>query len=205
LGWGNFFYTRLKQEITASLKIFSAGIIACMSLKKQEHAQSSLETMAKAHLKIREEVFKIEVEVLSEGKLPTKAHPSDAGWDLYATSDIALYPGQVIKHPLNIKLKLPKNSWAEITTKSGLGSKGQLVYAGVIDEAYRGVPHVVMTNVKHRLENGSVNTEPLIIRAGEKVAQLIMNPYSSSFFVEKVEKVINDTDRGSGGFGSSGK
>ncbi len=151
------------------------------------------------------ETYELEVEVLEDGKLPTKAHATDAGWDLYATCDIHLYPGQVIRHPLNIKLKLPRSSWAEITTKSGLGSKGQLVYAGVIDEAYRGVPHVVMTNVMHVNERGMRMNDPLIIKKGEKVAQLIMNPYSSSYFITQVDKVDTNTDRGAGGFGSSGK
>ena len=77
--------------------------------------------------KIHEDAFKIEVEVCDGGKLPSKAHRTDAGWDLYATDDITLYPGSVIKHPVNIRMKLPPGTWAEITTKSGLGSKGQLV------------------------------------------------------------------------------
>lgn len=159
--------------------------------------------------KVRETVFKIEVEVLDGGKMPTKAHPTDAGWDLYATSDIVLHPGQVLKHPLNIRLKLPAGTWAEITTKSGLGSKGQLVYAGVIDEAYRGVPHVVMTNVKHTIWDDKLglqpNEEPLVIKKGEKLAQLIMNPYTPHYFMVQVDKVDTNTDRGAGGFGSSGK
>lgn len=158
---------------------------------------------------LQEEAFKIDVEVLEGGKMPTKAHASDAGYDLYATSDIALYPGQVLKHPLNIKLKLPKSTWAEITTKSGLGSKGQLVYAGVIDQDYRGVPHVVMTNVNiisHIDEDGFpiMRTEPIVIKKGEKVAQLIMNPYSSNFYMVQVDKVDTNTSRAEGGFGSTG-
>jgi dUTP pyrophosphatase len=158
---------------------------------------------------LQEEAFKIDVEVLEGGKMPTKAHASDAGYDLYATSDIALYPGQVLKHPLNIKLKLPKSTWAEITTKSGLGSKGQLVYAGVIDQDYRGVPHVVMTNVNiisHIDEDGFpiMRTEPIVIKKGEKVAQLIMNPYSPNFYMVQVDKVDTNTSRAEGGFGSTG-
>lgn len=156
------------------------------------------------HRMIFESCYKIRVEVLEGGKLPTKAHKTDAGWDVYATSDITLYPGQVLKHPLNIKLHLPEGTWAEITTKSGLGSRGQLVYAGVIDEAYRGIPHVVMTNVMHKNAAGMNNLEPLKIKAGEKLAQLIMNPYSPHFYIEQVDKVDTATDRGEGGFGSSG-
>lgn len=159
---------------------------------------------------LKKEHFEIQVEVLDGGKMPTKAHASDAGWDLYATEDIKLYPGQVLKHPLNIKMSLPKSTWGEITTKSGLGSKGQLVYAGVIDQAYRGVPHVVMTNVWLIQEIDPegfplMRTEPLIIKKGEKVAQFIMNPYSDNYYMIQVDKVDTNTDRGAGGFGSSGK
>ena len=141
--------------------------------------------------------------------MPTKAHPSDAGFDVYATEDITLYPGQVKKTPLNLKLKLPDSTWAEITTKSGLGSKGQLVYAGVIDQAYRGVPHVIMTNVNlisHVDEDGYpiMRTDPIVIKKGEKVAQLIMNPFSSNYRLVQVDEIDCDTDRGIGGFGSSG-
>jgi dUTPase len=101
-------------------------------------------------------------------------------------------------------MHLPANCWAEITTKSGLGSKGQLVYAGVVDEAYRGVPHVIMTNLKHTMDNGSINLIPLVIKKGEKVAQLIMNPYNSNFYMVQVDEVDTNTDRGEGGFGSTG-
>ena len=159
---------------------------------------------------LRDRHFKIEVQVLDGGKMPTKAHASDAGWDLYATDDIVLYPGQVIKHPLNIKIALPKGTWAEITTKSGLGSKGQLVYAGVIDQEYRGIPHVIMTNVwlVESIDPEGfplMRTTPIVIKKGEKVAQLIMNPYSDSYFMQEVNNVDENTNRGAGGFGSTGR
>jgi dUTP pyrophosphatase len=152
--------------------------------------------------------FNIEVEVLENGRVPTKAHASDAGFDLFATDDITLHPGEVIKHPLNVKLKLPRGTWAEITTKSGLGSKGQLVYAGVIDQEYRGVIHVIMTNLNlvERDDNGHLleRQEPLLIKKGQKVAQLIMNPYSDQYYMTQVTHIDTDTARGSGGFGSTG-
>src|ERR1035437_10848525 len=105
------------------------------------------DTMSDKIKKVKEEYFKIEVETLEGGKVPFKANASDAGFDLYATEDIQIFPGQVQKHPLNIKFKLPKGTWGEITSKSGLGAKGLLVYAGVIDQDYRGIPHVVMSNI----------------------------------------------------------
>lgn len=160
--------------------------------------------------KIYTEAYKIEVKVEEGGKLPFKKNPTDAGFDVFATEDIVLYPGQVKKHPLNIRLKLPPGTWAEITTKSGLGAKGQLVYAGVIDEEYRGIVHVIMTNVNIIQELDSdglplMRTEPIVIKKGEKVAQMIMNPYNSQFFVEEVSELDTNTSRGEGGFGSTGK
>jgi dUTP pyrophosphatase len=159
--------------------------------------------------KVKQDYFKIEVEVLADGKLPAKKNQKDAGFDLFATSDITIYPGQVLKHPLNIKMKLPKNTWAEITSKSGLGAQGLLVYAGVIDEEYRGIPHVVMSNLWVVQEVDSdgyplMRTQPIVIKKGEKLAQLIMSPYSSEYFIEQVETVSADTTRGYGGFGSTG-
>ena len=159
--------------------------------------------------KIHREMYEIKVEVLEGGKMPSKAHNTDAGWDLYATEDITIYPGQVMKHPLNIRLELPPNTWAEITSKSGLGAKGLLVYAGVIDQAYRGIPHVVFTNlwvIDQIDEQGYplMRTTPIVIKKGEKLAQLILNPYSDNFYMTQVDKVDTNTERSTGGFGSSG-
>ncbi len=137
----------------------------------------------------------IEVEVLDGGYLPTKAHKTDAGFDLYAVEDVSIDYGVVSKVPLNIRMKLPANTYARIETKSGLGSKGMLVFAGIIDEEYRGIPHVVCTC----LVPGSI-----VIKKGQKIAQLIMEPYSPDFYMIQVDKVSQDTSRSSGGFGSTG-
>lgn len=160
--------------------------------------------------KMYEDAYRIEVKVEEGGKLPSKARVTDAGFDLYATEDIVLYPGQSGKTPLNIRMKLPPNTYAEITTKSGLGSKGHSVRAGIIDEEYRGVPHVIHSNVNLILgldEDGLplMNTTPLVVKKGEKLAQLIMHPYSNQYYVKQVEEVDMNTSRGDGGFGSTGK
>ena len=154
----------------------------------------------------------IQVQVLENGRLPTKAHLSDAGYDLYATDDFVVKPGQVLKHPLNIKLELPESSYAEITSKSGNGSKGLLVYAGIIDEGYRGVINVVMTNVLRptlwdRIKNFNKVDKPwnLKFKKGLKLAQLICHPFASGYVLMQVEAINENTSRGSGGFGSSGK
>lgn len=160
--------------------------------------------------KMTQDMYRVECQVLEGGKLPDKKHSSDAGFDLYAVEDITIYPGQTLKVPLNIKLKLPKGTWANITGKSGLGAQGLLVHAGVIDEEYRGVPHVVMANVNliERLDEQGypiMRVQPIVVKKGEKLAQLIMAPYAPHFFVQQVELVDSNTARSEGGFGSTGK
>ena len=158
---------------------------------------------------------RIKVKLGENGMLPFKKNVTDAGFDLYATEDVTVYPGQICKHPLNIQMELPPGCYAQITSKSGLGSKGFLVYAGIIDELYRGVPHVVCTNLNWKTvpfidEDGEPNvqlfpTEPIVIKKGEKIAQMILHPYHPHYFIEEVSKINTNTDRGEGGFGSTGK
>lgn len=147
----------------------------------------------------------IEVEVMDHGFLPTKAHIGDAGYDMRATSDIIIYPGQVVKHPLGVKMKFVcGDAYASIESKSGLGAKGLLIYAGVIDATYRGQVHAVMTNLKLTNGDGTPNKEPLVIKKGDKLCQFLPFPFSTKYEVLKVMKIEEDTGRGAGGFGSSG-
>jgi len=134
-----------------------------------------------------------------DGKLPSKKNYSDAGFDLFTPVDVTIEPGEIKRVPLNIRMELPAGSWARIETKSGLGSKGMLVYAGVVDQDYRGIPHVICTNLNYK------DGKPIVIKAGEKIAQMTMNPHNLEFYVEQVESVSTDTARGEGGFGSTGK
>lgn len=168
------------------------------------------ENTKQALRKIYTEAYKIEVKVEEGGKLPHKVRQSDAGFDLFATEDIKLYPGQSGKTPLNVRLKLPTNTYAEITTKSGLGSKGHSVRAGIIDEEYRGVINVIHSNVAliAGLDQDGLplmNVEPLVIKKGDKLAQLIIHPYNKLYFVEEVQEIDTNTSRGEDGFGSTGK
>lgn len=167
------------------------------------------EAARKLARQIHEETYKIEVQMLEGGTLPFKKNRTDAGFDLIATEDIELHPGDVLKHPLNIRFKLPRGSWGRIETKSGLGSQGMLVYAGVIDEGYRGVPHVIMTNLHKQINTNRFTPDdavPVIyIKKGEKVAQMTMNPHNTEYYIVEVDEVDTATDRGEGGFGSTGK
>lgn len=155
-----------------------------------------LDALNKRKKKMVEELYEIKVEVLDGGQMPYKAHKSDAGYDLIASEDVTFSQGEVMKHPLNIKMCLPKGTYAHIKGKSGLGSKGLSLLAEIVDENYRGIPHIVAT---------CVVDSPIIIKKGQKIAQLIMHPFSPNYSMVQVDSVDDDTDRGAGGFGSSGE
>lgn len=168
-----------------------------------EELKSKLENMYS-------DAYKVEVKVEEGGKLPHKVRQSDAGFDLFATEDITLYPGQSGKTPLNVRLKLPIGTYAEITTKSGLGSRGHSVRAGIIDEEYRGIINVIHSNVAliEGLDQDGLPlmyTQPLVIKKGDKLAQLIIHPYSNQYYIDEVQEMDMTTSRGEGGFGSTGR
>lgn len=154
---------------------------------------------------MRERLYEIQVEVLEGGKLPTKAHASDAGFDLYSPEDFKILPGQVKRIPLNIRFKLPSSSYLSIESKSGLGAKGLLVFAGVIDAGYSGVVSAVISNIKTVNDDGSVNTTPIVFHKGDKLCQCVPFPFSTIYYIKIVDQIEQITDRGEKGFGSSGK
>lgn len=145
--------------------------------------------------KLFDDSFKIKCEVLEGGRMPEKAHNNDAGFDVFATEDIVIERGKMTKHPLNIKMEIPRGAYLHLHIKSGLGSKGMTITSCVIDEGYRGIPHVVCS---------CLVDEPIVIKKGQKLAQLVPYPFSTNYFFEQVDKVSEETERAGGGFGSTG-
>ncbi len=156
--------------------------------------------------------------VLDEGaKIPTRAHETDAGLDLYCREEVTIYPigrkdvtgvfanGQYrlayfdipnsVSIDTGVHMEIPNGYFGKIESKSGLNVKNGIVSCGgVIDSGYTGSIVVKLYNF---------GTEPYIFQAGDKVAQIIIQPYIAPD-LEVVDKLC-DTDRGSGGFGSTGK
>lgn len=128
-------------------------------------------------------------------KIPTQASPYAAGWDLYADEDIVITAMNRAMVATGIAIALPQSTAGFIWTRSGLAYKhGMDVLAGVIDSDYRGGIGVV-------LQNHSGN--PFVIQHGDRIAQLLIQP-----LVQVDMMVVTDldsTDRGDGGFGSTGK
>lgn len=131
-------------------------------------------------------------------KLPTRGSAEAAGYDLYAATNKTLYvaPHHTIKVGTGLSFELPKGTFAAIFPRSGIATKRGLRPAncvGVCDSDYRG-EYIVA------LHNDTEETQT--IEPNERIAQMILLPYIQIMFNEKEE--LTETDRGEGGFGSSG-
>jgi dUTP pyrophosphatase len=127
-------------------------------------------------------------------KLPRYGHKGDAGLDLFSSADFVLAEGQVEAIPTGIKIAVPEGSVGLIWDKSGVSLRGVHRLAGVIDSGYRGEVKVVMINLSH---------EPFVINSGMKIAQMLIQPISKVDVIEVED--LDETARGEGGFGSTGK
>lgn len=144
---------------------------------------------------------KLKIKKLRENAvIPKRATKGSAGMDLYACIDdeITLSPGGLVIIPTGIAIALPsENYMANIYARSGLGVKHGICLSngvGVIDSDYRGEVCVGLCNV---------SSEPYVIQPAERVAQLVIAPVSV-MDTEEVEE-LDETERGVGGFGSTGK
>lgn len=131
--------------------------------------------------------------------IPTYGSEFAAGADLYACLDepVTVHPGETFWVSTGISLEIPQGYAGLIYARSSMGTKRGLAPAnkvGVIDSDYRGEVRVVLLN--H-------SKEPQTIAPGERIAQLVITLVFTPGF-EEVEE-LNDTQRGSGGFGSTGK
>ena len=131
--------------------------------------------------------------------LPTYGSAEAAGADLYACLDapVTIGPGETVWIPTGLALEVPKGCAGLVYARSSMGVKRGLAPAnkvGVIDSDYRGEIRVVLLN--HGKETQTVEH-------GERVAQFLITPVLTPAYEEAEE--LSDTNRGSGGFGSTGK
>ena len=137
------------------------------------------------------------IEVLYSGSLPVYAHPGDAGADLVSADDVVLGPGQRATVGTGLRIALPNGYVGFVVPRSGLAMKHGITIVnapGTVDAGYRGELRVTLLNTDA--------AEPYAITAGDRIAQLIVMPVPRVRFVE-VER-LPGSDRGEGGFGSTG-
>ena len=105
----------------------------------------------------------MEIVLINDAIIPTRASKRSTGLDLYSSVDVNIEVGSINKINTGICISLPENSYGSIRDKSSLAAKGLLPLGGVIDNDYTGEIIVIMTSL----------IEPIKIKKGQKVAQLI--------------------------------
>lgn len=134
-----------------------------------------------------------------EAILPTYGSAEAAGADLYACLDepVTIEPGETAWIPTGLSLEVPKGCAGLVYARSSLGAKRGLAPAnkvGVIDSDYRGEIRVVLLNHSKQTQT---------VEHGERIAQFLITPVLTPAYTEVSE--LTETDRGTGGFGSTGK
>lgn len=125
---------------------------------------------------------------------PKYALPNDAGMDFYASEMVTLQPGQRAAISTGISMAIPNGYVGLLWDKSGIAAKhGLKTMAGVIDSGYRGEIKIVLHNL---------SSNPYTFEQGAKVAQMLIQPVEQKV-LQEVDS-LDDTERGDGGFGSTG-
>ena len=140
----------------------------------------------------------VQIQRIDKGlPLPEYARAGDAGMDVYSTIDCTLAPGAREIIPIGIAIALPEGFVCFAHPRSGLAAKHgiSIVNApGTIDSGYRGEIKIILINTDAK--------ETFEIKRGDRIAQLVFQKFESARFFEV--EVLPESQRGSGGFGSTG-
>ena len=132
-------------------------------------------------------------------RLPTRGSEYAAGWDLYALEEYVVPFRKSVKLRTGLRVAIPVGYEGQVRARSSLGSKGLILphSIGTIDADYRGELFVLMTWIGEG--------ESYRVKAGERIAQLLISPIPEVSFKEVSIEQLGDTKRGDGGFGSTGR
>lgn len=133
-------------------------------------------------------------------KVPTRGSSCAAGYDLYAAigEPVTIFPGTTVPVTTGLAMEIPEDFFGAIFARSGLATKRGLRPAncvGVVDADYRGEVIVAIHNDSNEAQQ---------VLPGERIAQMVFLPYRAMGNFEVVDE-LNDTTRGAGGFGSTGR
>jgi len=141
--------------------------------------------------------MKLKVKRLSAAaRLPSYAHPGDAGMDLYASEAVEIAPGTSSMVRTGIAIELAPGTEGQVRPRSGLAARHAITVLnspGTVDSGYRGEIRVTLIN--H-------GTEVFRVEPGMRIAQLVICPVLTVEVVESSQ--LDETQRGTGGFGSTG-
>ena len=134
-----------------------------------------------------------------DARMPTKGSEHAAGWDLYCLEDTVVNFRSSVKLRTGLRVAIPEGFEGQVRARSSLGSKGLILphSIGTIDADYRGELFVLMTWIG--------KGESYQVKSGERIAQLVIAPIPDVQFTEVDEGDLGETERGDGGFGSTGR
>ena len=151
-----------------------------------------------------------------DAKMPTYAHLTDAGMDVYLTEDVVIHPGETKLIPLGIKVALPLGYELQVRPKSGRSLKSKLRIAntpGTIDAGYRDEIGIIADNIDPVIRHADVDENgrlynvlwgsDITLSKGEKIAQLVLSEVPKAVFYEVESVAAIENDGRNGGFGSS--
>lgn len=142
-------------------------------------------------------MYTVKIKKLNEEAIiPNFAHKGDAGMDLYSIEEVVIPPGKTALIKTGISIQLPKMTEAQVRPRSGLALKHSITVLntpGTIDEGYRGEIGIILIN--HGVSDFTVSKYM-------KIAQMVVKPIYNINVLEVDD--LSDSDRGEGGFGSTG-
>lgn len=133
------------------------------------------------------------VEVI--GTMPQRVTAGSVGYDLYSQDQVWLDDGETVRIPSGTRLRMPPGVWCEARPISSSSARGLLVHIGTVDNDYRGDLTIVATNLNCLIAE---------IAPGDRIAQLVFHPDPWIELVQ-VDSFDDETERGEGGFGSTGR
>ena len=143
--------------------------------------------------------MRVKIVNLSDNPLPAYATEGSAGMDLRAflSEDIVIKPLQRVMVPTGLYISLPQGYEAQVRPRSGLAAKSGVTVLntpGTVDSDYRGELKVILINL---------SSEDFTVKSGDRIAQMVISRHEKAEFEETA--ALDETERGSGGFGSTGK
>jgi dUTP pyrophosphatase len=210
-----------KQEYLAICDQIDAQMADTLSAQKRDfikrllaltyNAVSEAEGITKRHVLIPIEYCH------EDAKMPTYAHLTDAGMDIYLTEDVVIHPGETKLIPTGIKVAIPLGYELQVRPKSGRSLKSKLRIAntpGTIDAGYRDEIGIICDNIDPVIRSADMDDEGhltnilwgsnITLGKGEKIAQLVLSEVPKAVFYEVESVAAIENDGRKGGFGSTG-
>lgn len=187
---------RLKEKLIdeISIAVTKAVVLRQFGEKVDEADMIADQLIASGLVQERKEEPEMKIKLDIGAKKPTRAHPTDAGLDLYAREEQTIPARGSVKFDTGVHVELPLGTVGMLKSKSGLNVKHGITSEGVIDVGYTG-------SIVVKLYNHS--DEDYTVHAGDKISQLVVMPIRLPTISVVVD--LDETDRGDNGFGSSGR